>query len=65
MRGTWADGRIQLVENCLGDFIVGLKVAAAAIKKNRLESEEWARRREIGRKQREEQERLAREHKRG
>jgi hypothetical protein len=65
VRGTWADGRIQLVENCLGDFIVGLKVAAAAIKKNRLESEEWARRREIGRKQREEQERLAREHKRG
>ena len=64
VRGTWADGRIQLVENCLGDFIVGLKVAAAAIKKNRLESEEAARRREIERKQREEQQRLAQEHKR-
>jgi hypothetical protein len=64
MRGTWADGRIQIVENCLGDFIVGLKVAAAAIKKHRLESEEWARRREVERKQREEQQRLAQEHKR-
>ena len=64
VRGTWADGRIQLVENCIGDFIVGLKVAAAAIKKNRLESEEAARRREIERKQREEQQRLAQEHKR-
>ncbi len=64
VRGTWADGRIQLIENCLGDFIVGLKVAAAAIKKHRIESEEWARRREIERKQREEQERLAQERKR-
>jgi hypothetical protein len=32
-RATWADGKIQIVENCIGDFIVGLKVAAAAIKK--------------------------------
>ena len=64
VRGTWADGRIQIVENCLGDFIVGLKVVAAAIKKHRLESEEWARRREEERKQREERERRAQEHKR-
>lgn len=64
IRGTWADGRIQIVENCLGDFIVGLKVAGNAIKKHRLESEEAARRREIERKQREEQQRLAQEHKR-
>jgi hypothetical protein len=64
IRATWADGRVQIVENCIGDFIVGLKVAAAAIKKNRLESEAWARRREEERKQREEQQRRAEEHKR-
>ena len=64
VRGTWADGRIQIVENCLGDFVVGLKVAAAAIKKHRIESEAWARRREEERKQREERERRAQEHKR-
>lgn len=64
IRATWADGRVQIVENCIGDFIVGLKVAAAAIKKSRLESEAWARRREEERKQREEQQRRAEEHKR-
>jgi hypothetical protein len=64
VRGTWADGRIQLVENCLGDFIVGVKVAAAAIKKSRLEREDWACRREEERKQREDKERKAQEHKR-
>jgi hypothetical protein len=64
VRATWADGRVQIVENCLGDFIVGLKVAAAAIRKSRLESEAWARRREEERKQREEQQRRAEEHKR-
>jgi hypothetical protein len=64
VRGTWADGRIQLVENCLGDFIVGVKVAAAAIKKSRLEREEWALRREQERKQREAQQKKAEEHKR-
>jgi hypothetical protein len=64
VRGTWADGRIQLVENRLGDFIVGVKVAAAAIKKRRLESEEWARRHEEERKQREEQQRKTQEYKR-
>jgi len=64
VRGTWSDGKIQRVEDCLGDFVVGVKVAAAAIKKNRQETEEWARRREEERKQREEQQRLAEEHKR-
>ena len=64
IRSSWADGKVQILENCLGDFVVGVKVAAAAIKKHRIESEEWARRREIERKQREEQERLAQEHKR-
>lgn len=64
VRGSWEDGRIQLVENCLGDFVVGVKVAAAVIKNNRLEREERARQREIERKQREEQQRLAQEHKR-
>ena len=64
VRGTWADGKIQLVENCLGDFIVSLKVAAAAIKKSRLEREESARRREEERKQREVQQKKAEEHKR-
>ena len=64
MRGSWADGRVQILENCLGDFIVGVKVAAAAIKKHRIESEEWARRREEEAKQREEQRKRAEEHKR-
>jgi hypothetical protein len=64
VRGSWADGKVQILENCLGDFVVGVKVAAAAIKKQRIESEEWARRREVERKHREEREQLAREHKR-
>jgi hypothetical protein len=64
VRATWADGRIQIVENCIGDFIVGLKVAAAAIKKSRLEREAWDRRWEEERKKKEEQQRRAEEHKR-
>lgn len=52
------------MENCIGDFIVALKVAAAAIRRSRLESEAWARRRQEERKQREEQQRRAEEHKR-
>lgn len=64
VRGSWADGKVQILENCLGDFVVGVKVAAAAIKKHRIESEEWARRREEERKQREKQQKLAEEHKR-
>lgn len=64
VRATWADGKVQIVENCIGDFIVGLKVAAAAIKKSRLEHEERERRWEEERRQREERERRAQEHKR-
>jgi hypothetical protein len=64
IRATWADGRVQIVENCIGDFIVGLKVAAAAIKKDRLEREEWNKRWEEERKKKEEQQRRAEEHKR-
>jgi len=64
VRGTWSDGKCQRLENCIGDFIVGLRVAAAAIKKNRQETEERERRWEEERKQREEQRRKAEEHKR-
>ena len=52
IRRTWADGKYQKIENCVGEFIVGLSVAAAAIKKNRLETEERHRQREEERKQR-------------
>ena len=52
------------MENCLGDFIVGLRVAAAAIKKNRQETEERERRREEERKQQEEARQKAEEQKR-
>ena len=64
LRSSWADGKVQMLENCLGCFVVGVKVASAAIKKNRLEQEEWKRRREEERKRSEEQERLAEEYKR-
>jgi hypothetical protein len=64
LRSSWADGRVQILENCLGDFIVGVKVAAAAIKKHRIESEEWARRREQEARQREEERKRQEEHKR-
>jgi hypothetical protein len=43
---------------------VGVKVASAVFKKNRLGRDEWVRRREVERKRREEQQRLAEEHKR-
>jgi hypothetical protein len=42
VRASWADGRIQS-ENCIGDFLVGVEVAAAAIKKDRAEHEAWSR----------------------
>ena len=64
VRGTWSDGKCQRLEKCIGDFIVGLRVAAAAIKKNRQETEERERRWEEERKQKEEQRRKAAEHKR-
>jgi hypothetical protein len=64
VRGTWSDGKYQRLEKCIGDFIVALRVAAAAIKKNRQETEERERRWEEERKQQEEQRRKAAEHKR-
>ena len=64
VRGTWSDGKCQRLEKCIGDFIIGLRVAAAAIKKNRQETEERERRWEEERKQKEEQRRKAAEHKR-
>lgn len=64
IRRTWADGKQQRVEDCIGDFTVGLTVAAAAIKKNRLETEERRRQREEERKREEEERCIAEEHKR-
>jgi hypothetical protein len=64
LRSSWADAKIQILENCLGDSIIAVKVAAAAIKKHRIESEEWARRRAEEARQREERRRREQEHKR-
>jgi hypothetical protein len=64
VRGTWSDGKCQRLEKCIGDFIVGLRIAAAAIRKNRQEIEQRERRWEEERKQQEEQRRRAAEHKR-
>jgi len=64
IRRTWADGKKQRVEDCIGDFIVALTVAAAAIKKNKQESEERHRQWEAERKREEEERRIAEEQKR-
>jgi hypothetical protein len=64
IRRTWADGKYQRVENCIGDFIVGLSIAAAAIKKNRQETEERERRWAEEQKRKEEERRKAEERKR-
>jgi len=64
VRGTWSDGKCQRLGKCIGDFLVGLRVAAGAIKRNRQETEERERRWEEERKQQEEQRRKAAEHKR-
>lgn len=64
IRRTWADGKQQRIEDCIGEFMVGLTVAAVAIKKNRQETEERHRQREEERKRQEEQRRIAAEHKR-
>ena len=64
IRRTWADGKQQRIEDCIGDFMVGLTVAAAAISKNRQETEERHRRREEDRKREEEERRIAEEQKR-
>ena len=45
IRQTWSDGIIQRLEDCLGAFVVGLHLAALALKRHREESErrdrEW------------------------
>ncbi len=64
IRRTWSDGKQQRIENCIGDFIIGLSVTAAAIKKHRQEVEERERRWAEERKQEEEERRKAEEHKR-
>jgi len=64
IRRTWADGKQQRIEDCIGDFMVGLTVAAAAIKKNKQETEERHRQWEEERKRQEEERRIAEEHKR-
>jgi hypothetical protein len=64
IRGTWSDGKRQRLEDCIGDFVVGLKVVAAAIKRNRQDTEERKRQWEEERKQEEERRRKAEEHKR-
>jgi hypothetical protein len=64
VRRTWADGKQQRIEGCIGDFMVGLTVAAAAIKKNRQETEERDRQWEEERKKEEEERRIAEERKR-
>jgi len=64
IRRTWADGKQQRIEACIGDFMVGLSVAAAAIKKNRQETEERQRRWAEERKREEEERRIAEERKR-
>ena len=64
IRRTWADGKQQRIEDCIGDFMVGLTVAAAAIKKNRQETEERHRLRQEEQKREEEERRIAEEQKR-
>jgi len=64
IRRTWADGKYQQVENCIGNFIIALRVAAAAIKKNRQETEERERRWAEERKRKEEERQKAEEQKR-
>jgi hypothetical protein len=64
IRRTWADGKQQRIEDCIGDFIIGLSVAAAAIKKYKQEMEEREQRWAEERKQEEDERRKAEEHKR-
>ena len=64
MRSTWSDGKLQRLEKCLGDIVVGLKVVAGAIKKHKRDIEERDKRWEEERKQEQERKRRAEEHKR-
>ncbi|MCP3669456.1 MAG: hypothetical protein GY814_03265 [Gammaproteobacteria bacterium] len=40
IRQSWSDGKIQIIENCLGTFITGLHHAAYVIKEHRQECEQ-------------------------
>jgi hypothetical protein len=53
MRQSWADGKAQRVEDCLGEFIVGLVKAAEVIKARRLEREARARQQRAAEERRE------------
>jgi len=64
IRRTWSDGKLQRLEDCIGDFVVGLKVGAAAIKRNRQETEERHRQWEEERRREEEERQAAEEEKR-
>lgn len=64
IRRTWSDGKQQRLENCVGEIVVGLKVVAAAITRNRQEIEERHRRWGEEQKRREEEKRAAEENKR-
>jgi hypothetical protein len=57
-RKTWSDGRYQRLEHSLESLVLGLRVATATTKKNRLKREEEGRREEE-RKQKEEDEKVA------
>src|SRR5437016_2313052 len=63
-RKTWSDGRYQRLENFLESFVLGLRVAAATAKKNRLEREGEERPREKERKREEKEEKVASEQER-
>ena len=54
-RSSWSDTRLQPLETCLEPFVLRLSVAAATIKKNRLEMEELERYWEEERKKEEEE----------
>ena len=60
-RKSWSDARYQRLENCIESFVLGLRVAARATKRNRLKREEEERRREQEREQEEKEEKIARE----
>jgi hypothetical protein len=64
IRSIWSDGKRQQLENCIGDFVVGLNVVAAAIRKNRQDIEERDRQWEEERKREDEERQVAEEKKR-
>lgn len=63
-RASWTDTKIQTLENCLGDFLLRIRDASGAIKRNRFYREELDRHYEKVLKRLEVWQRLARERKR-